>query len=402
MDSLTQIVLGAAMGEAVLGKKIGNRAMVWGALAGTIPDLDIVGNLWMDKVDALAFHRGISHSFFFAILATFALAFLTARLYKWKDKHWVEFSLGAVFYILIMVAMTGIVYTASQSLLSCIIPLSLLGFGLVRIYKDLIIEKTDYQNPTLSQWRWMWFLALVTHPILDSFTQYGTQLLAPFTDYRAAISNISVADPAYTILFLFGLITASLYSRTDRKRQIFNWLGIILSSIYMIWTLFNKAHTNDIMINTLDQMEVEYSKFTTSPSILNNVLWTGTVETDSLYYQGLYSMMDKEQTFKLKPMPKNHQLIADAKPDDRTINILKWFSDGFYTLIVRKDGRLQFNDMRFGTFRGESFGEDDFIFRFIIEKGQDGYYKMLEEQGGPPAGTEQQMAKDLWARIKGI
>ena len=41
MDSLTQIVLGAAVGEAVLGKKVGNRAMLWGAVAGTIPDLDV-------------------------------------------------------------------------------------------------------------------------------------------------------------------------------------------------------------------------------------------------------------------------------------------------------------------------------------------------------------------------
>jgi len=76
MDSLTQIVLGAAMGEAVLGKKIGNRAMMWGALGGTIPDLDIIGNLFLDKIDAIAFHRGISHSFAFSIAATFLLNIL--------------------------------------------------------------------------------------------------------------------------------------------------------------------------------------------------------------------------------------------------------------------------------------------------------------------------------------
>ena len=42
MDSLTQVVLGAAVGEAALGKKIGNRAIVWGGIAGTIPDLDVL------------------------------------------------------------------------------------------------------------------------------------------------------------------------------------------------------------------------------------------------------------------------------------------------------------------------------------------------------------------------
>ena len=41
MDSLTQIVLGAAVGEVMLGRKVGNRAILWGAVAGTIPDLDV-------------------------------------------------------------------------------------------------------------------------------------------------------------------------------------------------------------------------------------------------------------------------------------------------------------------------------------------------------------------------
>ena len=47
MDSLTQIVLGASVGEAALGRKVGNRAMVWGAIAGTIPDLDVISNGWV-------------------------------------------------------------------------------------------------------------------------------------------------------------------------------------------------------------------------------------------------------------------------------------------------------------------------------------------------------------------
>jgi len=41
MDSLTQIVLGGAIGELVAGRKMGNRAVLWGAIAGTIPDLNV-------------------------------------------------------------------------------------------------------------------------------------------------------------------------------------------------------------------------------------------------------------------------------------------------------------------------------------------------------------------------
>jgi len=82
MDSLTQIVLGAAVGELAQGRKLGNRAMIWGAIAGTIPDLDVfVGKLYKDPVDELAFHRGISHSFFFALTFSMVLSYFTYWLY---------------------------------------------------------------------------------------------------------------------------------------------------------------------------------------------------------------------------------------------------------------------------------------------------------------------------------
>ncbi|HAB26726.1 MAG TPA: metal-dependent hydrolase, partial [Xanthomarina gelatinilytica] len=67
MDSLTQIVLGAAVGEAVLGKKVGNKAMLYGAIAGTIPDLDILASYVTDTVTALEIHRGFTHSIFFSV-----------------------------------------------------------------------------------------------------------------------------------------------------------------------------------------------------------------------------------------------------------------------------------------------------------------------------------------------
>ena len=65
MDSVTQIVLGAAIGEAVLGRKVGNKAMLYGAIAGTIPDLDVVSRYFVDTVTALEYHRGFTHSICF-------------------------------------------------------------------------------------------------------------------------------------------------------------------------------------------------------------------------------------------------------------------------------------------------------------------------------------------------
>ena len=42
MDSISQAALGAAIGEAVLEKKIGNTGAAIGAIVATIPDLDVV------------------------------------------------------------------------------------------------------------------------------------------------------------------------------------------------------------------------------------------------------------------------------------------------------------------------------------------------------------------------
>ena len=82
MDSLSQIVLGAAVGEAVLGRRIGNRAMVWGAVAGTLPDMDVLGKYFLSELDNLAFHRGISHSLLFCVLGALVLGWMTRRLYQ--------------------------------------------------------------------------------------------------------------------------------------------------------------------------------------------------------------------------------------------------------------------------------------------------------------------------------
>jgi inner membrane protein len=40
MDNITQAALGAAIGEATLGKHIGNKGVVFGAIVVTIPYLD--------------------------------------------------------------------------------------------------------------------------------------------------------------------------------------------------------------------------------------------------------------------------------------------------------------------------------------------------------------------------
>jgi len=76
MDSLTQATLGAAIGEATLGKHIGNKGAVLGAIVATIPDLDVALYLLYDKFEMLSIHRGFSHSIVFSIIGAFLIGTL--------------------------------------------------------------------------------------------------------------------------------------------------------------------------------------------------------------------------------------------------------------------------------------------------------------------------------------
>ena len=402
MDSITQITLGAAVGEAVLGRKVGNRAMLWGAVAGTIPDLDVIANLFMSEIDALAAHRGFSHSITFSVLGAILFGWLIHRFYLFKYRRiagfisWVAFIF--LFYFIIN-------FSASRESVNIpMLTLSTVILFLILAWKNKKYFVSVRPAPGVSSLEWMHlvFWAFLTHPLLDSCTVYGTQLFQPFSNYRVAWNNISVADPAYTLPFILLVLGASFLHRSSKWRRILNYSALAISSFYLLWTVTNKFKVNHVMEQTLAEQQIDYSRYMTGPTILNNWLWYSVAESDSLMHFGLYSFSDEEKEFKLQTMPKNHHWL-EAKPDDKTINILKWFCKDYYTVIQKKNGNFQLNDMRYGTFRGDGGGEDDFIFRFELVKKEDGYYELMDAAGGPPDDQDQSEAfKELLKRIKGI
>ena len=85
MDSITQATLGAAVGEWLLGRKLGNRALAWGALLGTLPDLDVLIAPFLDTAGNLWWHRGPSHSLLVMLLASWLLSPWLAG--RWKGSR---------------------------------------------------------------------------------------------------------------------------------------------------------------------------------------------------------------------------------------------------------------------------------------------------------------------------
>lgn len=408
MDSVTQIVLGAAVGEVCLGKKLGNRAMLWGAIAGTIPDLDVISNLWLSDLEGLAFHRGITHSLTFAVLAPFLLSWLVRKYYSSKinTRHTTQLlgSIGGQAVVVIGVAVLCVLGAIMGTF--GLVATGILGLGIAFLISRKMWAQYYKHEPEvvgIPYWTWynFFFWTIVTHPILDCFTVYGTQLFAPFADTRVSWDNIAVADPMYTVPFLASLVIAGFYKRSNRKRQIWVYAGLVISCSYMAFTFYNKSRVETILESSIAKLGITPIKSMTNPTILNNVLWSGTVETEDSYYQGLYSFFDKEKSFKLIQIPKNHDLITDSG-NDNTLEILKWFSNQYYTFLRRKDGKLQFNDMRYGSFSGEGRSEDDFIFKFVIELDDTGKYQLVKSGGGPEPGKEKEIMQSLKSRIMGI
>jgi len=401
MDSLTQIILGAATGELVLGKKIGNRAMLWGAVGGTIPDLDVLGGQFLSEIDNLAFHRGISHSILFSVLGAFVFGWVVHKLYQSPYHKWFAI-ISKVFALVLVIAALNFVLRIFfpgnfiPLLISSIVLVTLL---VLHIRKTYLTNQWERPSASLTNWQWLFFWSLFTHPLLDCFTTYGTQLFAPFSDYRVAFNTVSVVDFGYTLPFLLCLLVAAFLGRTTRARRVWNGVGIAISSAYLLFTVGNKFYMDQKFEEAFTKQEIPVERFTASPTILNNILWSATLETDSVYYLGQYSWFD-EVPITFNPVAKGHNLLVNSE-NDPTIQTLRWFSKDYYN-VMDIDSALQYNDLRFGTFYGKGDSPDDFIFNFRLNQQQDGSYKMTEGRAGPKKGGAGTLFKNLMQRIKGL
>src|ERR1700712_373274 len=83
MDSITHIVLGATIGDALLGRRMGKKAMLLGAVAQSLPDIDFVASSWLDTSHDVAAHRGITHSLLFVVVVGMLLAWVAER--RWRS-----------------------------------------------------------------------------------------------------------------------------------------------------------------------------------------------------------------------------------------------------------------------------------------------------------------------------
>ena len=309
MDSVTQIALGAAVGEAVLGRKVGNKAVLWGAAMGTIPDLDVIPGLFLSEATQLGFHRGFSHSILFALIAAPILGWLIHRMYRNGEASW-------------------------------------------------------------GDWSRLAFWGIFTHPILDCFTVYGTQLFQPFSNYAVSFDTIFIIDPLYTLPLIIGTLIAMRISREMPQRWRWNTAGLVLSTVYLLFTVVFKSFANDVFEKEFVRQDLKVDRYMSAAMPFNSLLWMAVAEEKDGYRVGLYSILDEDAEIDFQFIPRNDHLLSEI--DGPAIDRLLWFSKGYYT-IDRDQDTIYFKDLRFGRTDGWMGAEGNYIFAF----------KLLAAEGTP-------------------
>ena len=232
MDSLSQIVLGASVQGAILGKYQGRKAYLYGAMLGTLPDLDVFIH-YGDPLSNMTYHRGFSHSLIVLTALGLGGAWLISRYYQWRNMP---------------------------------LPYST---------KRLALAMT---------------LALTTHPILDSFTVYGTQLFWPLQIVPISIASIFIIDPLYTLPLLIAMIIGFIKGRklTIFKQGLFaNYqrlavIMLMVSSSYLLLSLGLKYQAQSKAEQTLAAAGIDnIARIKTMPVLPTILMWRTLAEDNN-------------------------------------------------------------------------------------------------------------------------
>ena len=285
MDSLTQLTLGAAVGEATLGRKVGRKAILWGAALGTFPDLDVFIPLG-DPVSDFTYHRSFSHSIFILSILTPVFVWLILKLHPKTDLH-------------------------------------------------------------KKGWGKLVWLVFMTHILLDCFTVYGTQIFWPLWHYPVGWASVFIIDPFYTVPLLLGVIVALVMTRKNDRGHLVNRAALALSTLYLAWSVGAKLYVTTAVEESLLRQAVQYERLLVSAGPFNTALWRIVVmQSDGNYYEGFYSLLDGYAEVTLEKFESQAELLSGIE-QHWPVQRLQWFSKGYFK-VWQQDENVILSDLRMG------------------------------------------------------
>jgi inner membrane protein len=314
MDSLTHVALGAALGIAVLGRhRAAWKGALWGAVCNTLPDLDVFLH-HPDPVRDMTFHRADSHALFWLSLLAPLLGVAAARLFG-EGERW-------------------------------------------------------------RRWIAATWLALVTHPLLDLMTVYGTQLGRPFTDRPFAVGSLFIIDPLVTLPLLVG-VGAALLARSSGRR--WNVAGLVLATAYIGWSFGVQQHVERLAGASLRAQGIGFDRLLVTPTAFNTVLWRVVAMSPRGYHEGYHSLFDADERITFAQRDRGAAL-QPALAGNWAAERMAWFSRGFYALDER-DGRLAITDLRMGQW-------PYYMFRFVVAERGSGWHEIRPYADGAQIPVE--------------
>lgn len=337
MDSITHLFLGGAIAAAIAPARHRRAALLAGAALNTLPDLDslFIALFTDDPVSLMTVHRSFSHSLFVLPVLGWLIWWLCRR----RGKRVAE-------------------------------------------------------SPT--RWFWVIQLALVTHPLLDAFTVYGTQLLWPLPMPPVMGSSLFIIDPLYTIWLLAACVVA-WFARERSPGQRALLAGLALSTAYLGWSLVAKSRIDQQADRDLAAMGLQGAPRFSVPMPLNTLLWRVVAMTPEGYVIGDRSLVADRGPMEFSGYKSNVQALAGAK-DIPAVRQLTWFNHGFMRAHV-VGNELVLSDLRMGL-------EPDYNFRFVVaEREGDGWKAIPPRQmqaayRAPVArGKLREALLALWSRI---
>lgn len=284
MDSITQLVLGAAVGEAALGHRVGRKAALWGAVCGTLPDLDVFVPFGNPVAD-FTYHRSFSHSLIVLTLLTPLVAWLIGKLHP-RDAH------------------------------------------------------------HRAGWLLLVFLAFATHVLLDSCTIYGTQIFWPLDPTPMTWGSVFIIDPAFTLPLIVGLLAVALFRRNPMRGYRVNGAMLALSTLYLAWSFGAKHYAQGVARDSLADQGIEYDRIVTLASPFNTVLWRIVAMGEGSYHVGWYSLLDARRQVRFERYPSETGLLGGLE-GHWPVTRLQWFTKGFYR-VSAIDGEVVITDLRMG------------------------------------------------------
>jgi inner membrane protein len=300
MDSLSQAALGAAVAVAVMQRRTALwKAAAFGAVAGTLPDLDVFIDHG-DPILNMVLHRAETHALFWLTLFSLPLGWAMAALARER-----------------------------------------------------------------SQWRRWWLASwavFITHPLLDAFTVYGTQLFLPFSNEPVGLGSMFIIDPAYTLPLLLGVLAALALARRAAALKI-NAAGLVLSTAYLGWSALAQAHVADVARESLAAQGIQADRLLITPTPFNTVLWrvVAVDEAGSAYREGFYSLLDAPavpaERIHFDRFERGNALAAELGNSDG-VQRIQAFSGGLWAMS-EQGSRVRISDLRMGQ-------EPTYIFAFEV------------------------------------